>query len=142
MLILHCFPGNLGSLYAPSPTQPTGTKKQPSWTVEYVQDSLATALGSPEGDPEWRKASLQPLLGTDRQTESQEEKGEDGLLWLPPSPTPILSVALSVSCREAELNPDAYCPAEGGLLTTLNLHHFQVWVGCSGKSKGHLLPRA
>lgn len=41
MLILHFFPGSLLLPTAPLPPHThTGTKKQPSWTVEYVQASL------------------------------------------------------------------------------------------------------
>lgn len=33
------------------------------------------------------------------------------------------------SLGEAELNPDIHHRSKGGLLTALNLHHFQVWWG-------------
>lgn len=71
-------------------------------------------------------------------------KREDSLPCLSPRTLPLHGPKYLLPggpCGEAELNPCAHCPIKGGLSTTLNRHRFQVWVGCSGKSKGHLCPQ-
>lgn len=137
--ILCFFPGSLGSLCACScPTPPSGTKKLSRWTVECVQASLInsglTKTGNPGVEEGITAAPSEPHWGP------WVQGGER----VSPRTLPLHGPKYLLPggpCGEAELNPCAHCLTKGGLLTTLNRHRFQVWVGCSGKSKGHLCPQ-